>query len=470
MEGRRNDRMVRILEAGLCAVILIAPLPFGAVLPSGRTGLEIAAVILLVLWLVRAFLQPEPGPGRGVVLSLVGILTLVLLQAVSLGEPLVGRISPNVIAARQAATPTGEALAAESRLLATSPSSLEPGARLSLAPDSTASALRTGVALAALLLVGCTVGRERGLNRLAWALALSAGFQGTHGALVLLSGHDQIWHIPKRYFLDCATGTFVNRGHFAIFVVACLAPAAAMALSVTAPALRGGKRLAYWFGPRGGRNLLVRILVLLGAGGLLLSFSRHGTALGLLALAWVWFRSANGGGKRRFVIPVLLLILVAIPLLRFDPGRLVDRFAQTAETLTDEAGRVTAWSDSLGIIRDYPLTGTGLGTFAQVYPSYRSPEIRRFFDHLHNDLMQWIVETGVLGLLLLLPLIWSTARRTAAALAGRCGPTAIGFGAGLAAIVLYSMFDFPFHLPAIAALAAILAGALLGLPCPQTTD
>ena len=157
--------------------------------------------------------------------------------------------------------------------------------------------------------------------------------------------------------------------------------------------------------------------------------------------------------------------------MRFDPGRLVDRYAKTAESLTDEAGRVTAWSDSMGIIRDYPVTGTGLGTFAQVYPSYRSPEIRRFFDHLHNDLLQWIVETGFLGLLLLLPLVWATTRRVVAALAGRYGVTAIGFGAGLAAIILYSMFDFPFHLPAIAALAAILAGALLGLPCPQrTTD
>jgi O-antigen ligase len=463
--------MAQVLEAGLCAVILIAPLPFGAVLPSGRTGLELAAFVLLALWLVRAYMRPEPGPGRGVVLSLVGVLTLVLLQAVPLGEPLAGRISPNVIAARQAALPTAEALAAETRLLAVPPSSLEPGARLSLSPDSTLSALRTAAALAALLLVGCTVGRERGLNRLAWALALAAGFQGTHGALVLLSGHDQIWHIPKRYFLDCATGTFVNRGHFAIFVVASLAPAVAMALSVTVPAVRGGKRLAYWFGPEGGRNLLVRILALLATAGLLLSFSRHGTALGLVALAWVWFRSNTGGGRRRFIIPVLLLILVAIPLLRFDPGRLVDRYAKTAESLTDEAGRVTAWSDSMGIIRDYPVTGTGLGTFAQVYPSYRSPEIRRFFDHLHNDLLQWIVETGFLGLLLLLPLVWATTRRVVAALAGRYGVTAIGFGAGLAAIILYSMFDFPFHLPAIAALAAILAGALLGLPCPQrTTD
>ncbi|MBD3868544.1 MAG: O-antigen ligase family protein [Acidobacteria bacterium] len=470
MDGLSNDRMVRILEAGLCAVILIAPLPFGAVLPLGRTGLELAAAILLVLWLARALLRPEPGPGRGVIVSLVGMLALVLLQAVPLGAPLAGTVSPNVIAARQAGIPTGEALAAESRLLDTPPSSLEPGARLSLAPDSTVSALRTGAALAALLLVACTVGRELGLRRLAWAMALSAGFQGTHGALVLLSGHDQIWHIPKRYFLDCATGTFVNRGHFAIFVVACLAPAAAMALSVSAPAVRGGKRLAYWFGPRGGRNMLLRILVLLGAAGLLLSFSRHGTALGLLVLAWVWFRSENSGGKRRFMIPALLLILVAVPLLRFDPGRLADRYTRTAESLTDEAGRRTAWSDSLGIIRDYPVAGTGLGTFSQVYPSYRSPEIRRFFDHLHNDLLQWIVETGFIGLLLLLPLAWNVARRTAAAVGGRFGATAVGFGAGLAAIVLYSMFDFPFHLPAIAALAAILAGALLGIPCPQTTD
>lgn len=470
MDGPRNDRLARLLEYGLCGVILAAPLPFGAVLPAGRTSLELASGILLALWLVRALLAPQPGPGRAVLLSLAGILTLILLQAVPLGNTVTGLVSPGVTSAREASAPSGEALVAETRMLGADPAALEPAARLSLAPDITLSALRTGTALAALLLVACTVARVRGVTRLAWAMAISAGFQGAYGAMVLLSGYDRIWHVPKRYFLDCATGTFVNRGHFAVYVAACLAPAAALALSFQAPAARVGKRLAYWFGPRGGRNMLLRILVLLGASGLLLSFSRHGTFLGLAALAWVWIRSRPRAGRFRFVIPVLLLALAAIPLLRFDPGRLVQRYSRTVENLTQEAGRLTAWRDSLGIVRDYPVTGTGLGTFSHVYPTYRSPEIRKFFDHLHNDLLQWIVETGFLGLILFLPLGFRTGRRAVAAVAGRYGTGAIGFGVGLVVILMYSMFDFPFHLPAIAALAAILAGALLGLPCPDATD
>jgi O-antigen ligase len=470
MDDPRDDRLVRIMEAGLCTVIFAAPLPFGAVVPWGRTALEIGAGVLLTLWLIRAVLRYEPGPGRAVTLSLIGVLLLALLQAVPLGEAVVGKLSPRVIAVQAASLPADDALAAENKLLNTDPADLESGARFSLAPDSTLSALRTGAALAALLLTACTVGRERGVSRLAWAMGFSAAFQGAHGTLVLLSGYDQIWHVPKRYFLDCATGTFVNRGHFAVFVAACLAPAAAFALSVSAPAVNKAKWLAYWFGVQGARNLTLRILVLLGITGLLLSFSRHGTLLGVLSLTWVWYRLQTTGRRRsRFLIPILLLLLTAVPLLRFDPGRLVDRYSQTAEALTREGGRVTAWSDSLMIIRDYPWIGTGLGTFSQVYPSYRSPEIRKFFDHLHNDLLQWILETGLLGLLLLLPLLLSAGRKVVGALAGKQGPAAIGFGAGLTVIALYSMFDFPFHLPAIAALAAIQAGALIGLPCPDET-
>ena len=49
-------------------------------------------------------------------------------------------------------------------------------------------------------------------------------------------------------------------------------------------------------------------------------------------------------------------------------------------------------------------------------------------------------------------------------LAGAKGPLAVGFAAGLSAVVLHSLVDFSFHMPANAATATALAGVLLGLP------
>ena len=69
---------------------------------------------------------------------------------------------------------------------------------------------------------------------------------------------------------------------------------------------------------------------------------------------------------------------------------------------------------------------------------------------------------------LLLVLIVPIGFRACRALGGRYGPMATGFGAGLAVVCLHSLVDFPFHIPAIAAMASIQAGVLLGLAWRNT--
>ena len=67
--------------------------------------------------------------------------------------------------------------------------------------------------------------------------------------------------------------------------------------------------------------------------------------------------------------------------------------------------------------------------------------------------------------LLAIPLIRCGVR----SLAGAKGTLAVGFAAALAAMLLHSLVDFNFHIPANAATAAILAGSLLGLPWTART-
>ena len=64
------------------------------------------------------------------------------------------------------------------------------------------------------------------------------------------------------------------------------------------------------------------------------------------------------------------------------------------------------------------------------------------------------------GRLLLVPLLGVLIR----SLAGAKGILAVGFAAGLTALLLHALIDFNLHIPANAATGAVLAGALLGLP------
>jgi hypothetical protein len=63
--------------------------------------------------------------------------------------------------------------------------------------------------------------------------------------------------------------------------------------------------------------------------------------------------------------------------------------------------------------------------------------------------------------LLLLPLLGSVVQ----GLARRKGTLGVGLAAALGALALHSLIDFNLHIPANAAVAAILAGCLMGLPC-----
>ncbi|MBX6314311.1 MAG: O-antigen ligase family protein, partial [Isosphaeraceae bacterium] len=58
-----------------------------------------------------------------------------------------------------------------------------------------------------------------------------------------------------------------------------------------------------------------------------------------------------------------------------------------------------AWVDSLRIARDFPVLGTGLGSFAAVYPSYKSQDAA--LTSAPSGLLQWGIEAGGCGLALL---------------------------------------------------------------------
>jgi hypothetical protein len=179
----------------------VAPLlRFGG---AGRpTDAELLAFALTAVWIfaaTRGTVALPPRPAR----SLIGLLAIAALQTVPLRARAVSALSPRAAALRSDLDPA-------------------PDPTLSLAPDATASALRTGAALVGILFVATSVVAARGATRLALAALAVAAFEGLYGLLVLASGHDRIWNVPKTAYLDSATGTFVNHNHFAGFLAATL--------------------------------------------------------------------------------------------------------------------------------------------------------------------------------------------------------------------------------------------------------
>jgi O-antigen ligase len=435
-----------VLEAGLCALIVVAPLPFGAVPAGGRLMLELLALTLTAVWTVTAARTHVALPPRWVCAALIGLLAIAAIQMTPLGAGAVSALSPRSAALLEGLDPV-------------------PRPTLSLAPEATASALRTGAALVGILFVATTVVAARGAARLAFSAVLASAFQGLYGLLVLASGHDRIWGVPKTAYLDSATGTFVNRNHFAGFLAATLPLGVGL---VVASARRvqeragGGSRWLGALSPEGSKAILLGLLVLTGIAGLLLSFSRAGTALGLMAILGTAVVLLRGTPSRRLVGIGIVVAIAAVPLIDLGADRLLDRYASAGSDFRAAGGRVTVADDTLQMIAAFPVAGAGFGAFTWVYPAFSSPEVRLFYAHAHEDLLQLAAEGGLPAVVLLGVILVALARPLFRHMTTPSVPIATGAGFGLAALLMHALVDFNFHIPANAAIAALLAGILFG--------
>ncbi len=456
--------MGRVLELGLVAFVVLAPWPLGGVPPAGRLAIEVAALCLLAVWCVAAVSRGAVLPPKLVVLAGTLGLAVAALQALPLGEAVVAVVSPRAAAVRLTCRPPADVQDAEARILGQDPRTLDSSMTLSVDPRATASALRTAAAVVALLLVATTVAAAGGARRVVLALLVGCALQGLYGLLVLLSGHDRIWHLPKLHNLDAATGTYVNKNHFACLLAMGLSAGLGLLLDRVRRAPGGTLRSRFVasLDARGSFTLFVGLLVALALAGLLTSFSRAGIAAGALGLGLAALGGRGTRTRTRVVILLVVSALAAVPLAQVGADRLVADYSQSPEEL--EAGRLTVWRDTLRLIAAFPVTGTGFGTFAAAYPLFRAPEVRRFYDHAHNDALQALAEGGVVGATPLALVLGAILAAAWGAIARRESALGAGLAAGVVAFAVHGLVDFNAHIPANLAIAACLSGLLLGLP------
>lgn len=180
-----------------------------------------------------------------------------------------------------------------------------------------------------------------------------------------------------------------------------------------------------------------------------------GATAGCAALVWQWPRSRRAGKVRNRWMWVgaagcgfLALALALAP-------ELAER---TAGLLHDY--RWDIWRDALSLLRDRPLGGVGLGSFAQVYPLVGRLELPRDSRLTHPD-SSWVlllIEWGLLPLAILAAAwLWRLRRRSGPE--ARIAPTSDAASgaivdAGLAAWAVCGLTDISLHRPETALIGA----------------
>ena len=261
-------------------------------------------------------------------------------------------------------------------------------------------------------------------------------------------------------------GPFINRNHFAGWMLLAipLVFARLPRLLRSARDLPDVRRRVLWLqSPEGIEALVTAFGVSVMSLGLMLTASRSGIAayLIVLAIASVVAMLKTSRPLRAVTVVAGGVVVVAAIFVRAGSDVIVTRFARASRDL---AGRQRTWGDALRIFQDFPVFGTGANTYGEATLFYEPPGLEVHYVQAHNDYLQILAESGVIGVvasLLIALLIASAAWKRFSTASPTSRMVRAGAMAALCGVALQEVFDFSLQMPANAILAVVALGILL---------
>jgi hypothetical protein len=353
---------------------------------------------------------------------------------------------------------------------------------LSVAPAETRTALLLLVALGVLLVGLSAVLGRLDVKHVVLALAVFGVMVAVVGVFNrALNGDDVHARIYGFWQPEQAAQPFppfVNPNHYAGWMVLAIAPTLGYLCGLVEASWDArGRRLSSWLlwlaRPDAGRLALLGLCVLAMTTALVLTGSRSGIASLAAVLAVVGFRAVRRSERTmpKVVAVAAASALLAGAFLWADSRTLAVKLSHTSH---DESayGRLQVWHDALAIARDFPVFGSGMGTFGEVMVVYQSGARAAAFTQAHNDYLQILAEGGALMAAAALGFIAVVGIGAAQRLRQDSDLVTnwIRYGAvaGLIGIAGQSMVEFSLQMPGITVLFVVVAALALHRPSDRT--
>jgi O-antigen ligase len=405
------------LLSAACAVLLLAPLAFGAVEAWSIFALQASAALLFAGWGVWQWSSGELKiASHPLYAPMLAFIALVLLQALT-----------GITAYRHA----------------------------------TYSQLLLYLSYGMLVFVVIqTLRRSSQLRTLAWVVC---GYGAVIAFFALLQGiapNGKLYWTWSALHGGSIYGPYVNRNHYA----------GLMEMLAPFPIVLAASRFTH-----GNRKLTVAAIGALMAGTIFLSGSRGGMlafALQMVVLALLLRRQNNW--KQPLVLGTFLAVMIG--LLVWLGGneltrRLVSIQTEAQQEITGGA-RLTIVRDTLRMWLARPVLGWGLGTFPDVYPQFRTFYNTFFVNEAHNDYVQLLAETGLAGFAVCIWFLVLTFRGARGKLEDWTetvnGTLTVAVLLGIVGILVHSFFDFNLQIPANAALFYVLCAIAGSSAVPES--
>jgi O-antigen ligase len=304
-----------------------------------------------------------------------------------------------------------------------------------------------------------TVTRRRQIKRIIVALVAVGAFEAAYGLFELYRRNPRILFYKKTYNLDSVTGTFVNRNHFSGYLEMIVPLAIGLLIArinLTPVRNQTWREKILRLQEKGlALNLFIILAIILMSLAIILSKSRSGVFIlmfnfllfpGLISI----FSPISKTRRKRakIILGTIFLVVLIIAFYRgFDAT--LQRFS--FDNLLRE-GRPVYWANTLQMFSNFPLFGTGLGTFGALYPPMEIESGPVSLVHAHNDYLEYLAELGIIGFGALLAGVLWIAVTAFLVWRKRKHPEISGLTLGgiisLVSIAVHSLTDFNLHIPA----------------------
>ncbi|NOY62308.1 MAG: O-antigen ligase family protein [Gammaproteobacteria bacterium] len=456
--SRSSKQQNRYLYFALLLLVAFIPIPHGGERFWEHAPFIVGAFALLSIWSFQQWHYNRPLPNvirscKIPLALLIAWLAYTIIQALPLPESWVTLFNPAAAEIQHHAL----ALGAESLM------SLSISAQ-----DTLHEFLRNAsyIALFFLALVLCT--SKKRVKWLAITLFLVGVAQALYSLINYYSdgafsfvGAIEPWGIPWR---KATRGTYSHYNHFAALMEITIAIGIGITLTYAQRSQRGdrarsllGQLLSFAMSIR----MLYAFGILLMIAALILTASRGGS--GAFAAAFfitlITFAVLKKGDTRALKLLLVTAIILVSALVLITPGRLDDRFGKQG---VGANGRDHMRTITYELAADYPLVGSGTGTYPHIYYQYKPPKlgVSAMSKRAHNDYLELLTDQGIIGVSLLgasMILLLSTIIK---GIRTRRDPVMQGllFGStlGIGSIMIHSLVEFNFHIPANASYFFIL--------------
>lgn len=401
----QSTKVERVLFYGIFGLLLFAPLAFGAVEPWSIFVLETGATLLFLLWIVKQVLDGKINVRFNPAFLPMGVFGVLILAQIVFH-------------------------------------------RTAYRHDTVSLALLYLAFGTLCFLTGQTLVRSAQVRSLALIFSVYGTAIAIFALLQGISPNGKLYWVRQPRMGGWIYGPYVNHNHYA-GLMEMLAPIP-LVVSLTRMAAPRVRAVA-----AASAAVMVGTIFLSGSRGGMLAIMAE-----LIILSVLLVKQKRG---LRTAVGIGIFLAIVVGLLVWVGGaELSQRIATVGPGHTELSADIRAEinRDGLHMFLKRPIMGWGLGAFPIVYPQFRTFYTNFFINEAHDDYLQLLVETGLLGfgtMVWFVVILYRTAVKKIANWTGDVsGALALACLLGMSGILVHSAVNFNLQIPANAALFYVM--------------